>query len=201
MHITRHCVPAELTNRHCAGELAGMEEQEAPLEDVHESIHHHAEHSRERWVMGVALSTAVLAAIAAIASLLSGDNVNEAMFEQMQASDRWSYYQAKGIKLGQLATRIELLESLNKPVKSADRTKLVDYRAEQDKIAAEATEFETSAKAHMDRHHKIAKSVTFSQIAIAICAISVLTRQRWFWIIGLGLGGVGLAYLIRGVLM
>jgi hypothetical protein len=194
-------VPAELTNARCAGELAGMEEQEAPLEDVHEQIHHHAEHSRERWVMGVALSTAVLAAIAAIASLLSGDHVNEAMFEQMKASDQWSLYQAKGIKSGQLATRVELLQSLNKPVKDEDRAKLTDYRTEQDKISREAKKLEGSAEAHMKRHHRIAESVTFAQIAIAICAISVLTRQRWFWVVGLGLGAVGLAYLLWGVLM
>ncbi|HXE52800.1 MAG TPA: DUF4337 domain-containing protein [Tepidisphaeraceae bacterium] len=177
-----------------------MEEQEAPLEDVHEEIHHHAEHSRQGWVMGVAVSTAVLAAIAAIASLLSGDNVNEAMIEQIQAADQWNYYQAKGIKSGQLATRIAILESLGKPVKQQDRAKLEDYAKQQDEIQKQASEAKASAEHHMKRHHVLAKSVTWSQIAIAISAISVLTKQKWFWVVGLAFGCAGLVFLVWGAI-
>ena len=46
-----------------------MEEAEVPLESVQEHIHHRAEHSGERWISWVALSTAILAALAAIAGL------------------------------------------------------------------------------------------------------------------------------------
>jgi hypothetical protein len=178
-----------------------MEEQEAPLEDVHEGIHHHAEHARERWVMLVAMSTALLAAVAAIASLLSGDNVNEAMLEQIRASDQWSYYQAKGIKQSVLQTRIELLESNGKPVPPKDRAKQEQYEKDQQEAKRNATEFEASADHHMRRHHKMAMSVTWSQIAIAVSAISVLTRQRWLWLAGLALGCLGIAFLIWGVMI
>jgi hypothetical protein len=176
-----------------------MEEQEAPLEDVHEQIHHHAEHSREGWVMGVALSTALLAAVAAIASLLSGDNVNEAMLEQMKAADQWNYYQAEGIKTFELETRIELLQHDGKPV-AALKEKIEEYRKKREEAKATATELEGSVKQRMERHHKIAKSVTWSQIAIAVSAISVLTRQKWFWLVGLGFGVAGLYFLLWGVI-
>jgi hypothetical protein len=43
----------------------------------------------------VALSTAILALLAAIASLLAGEYANEAMMDQIEAADQWSYYQAK----------------------------------------------------------------------------------------------------------
>lgn len=178
-----------------------MEEQEAPLEDVHEEIHHHAEHARERWVPAVALSTAVLAALAAIASLLSGDNVNEAMFEEMRALDHWNYYQAQGIKANELESRIQLLESNHAPAKDQDRQKLATYRERQEHASEEARGEEDSAKQHMKRHHTIAKSVTFSQIAIAVCAISVLTRQRWFWAVGLAFGCAGLGFLVWGLMV
>ena len=46
----------------------------------------------------MALSTAILAVLAAIASLLSGEHANEAMMNQIEASSQWSYYQAKSIK-------------------------------------------------------------------------------------------------------
>jgi hypothetical protein len=178
-----------------------MEEQETPLEDVHEHIHEHAEHTKERWILGVAVSTAVIAAIAAIASLLSGDNVNEAMMEQIQASDHWAQYQSKSIKAADLTTRIELLESNGKPVKGEARNKLKEYSSDQDEIKHKAKEAEQSSRKHMARHHIIAMSVTWSQIAIAISAIAVLTRQRWFWLVGLGFGVAGLVFLLWGVLI
>ena len=36
-----------------------MEEAEVPIEHLHEEIHHRAEHGRERWALGVALSSVV----------------------------------------------------------------------------------------------------------------------------------------------
>lgn len=178
-----------------------MEEQEAPLEDVHEEIHHHAEHARERWVMGVALSTAIIAAVAAISSLLSGDNVNEAMLDQIRAADAWNFYQADGIKATELTTRIELLESAGKPVKEEVRKRAEKYEQDRRELKSKAEELEHSAERKMERHHKIAKSVTWSQIAIAVCAISVLTRQWWFWMVGLGFGCAGLYFLLWGALV
>ncbi len=90
-----------------------MEEPEIPLEHLHEQVHHSAEHSRERWISWVALSTAILAVLAAIAGLLSGRYVNEAMMNQIEASDQWSYYQAKSIKASVLDAKISLASTPN----------------------------------------------------------------------------------------
>lgn len=186
--------PSGLTTEAARIEVNCMEEQEAPLEDVHEQIHHHAEHAREKWIMGVALSTALLAAVAAIASLLSGDNVNEAMYEQMLATDNWNYYQAEGIKSSELETRIEVLKTEGKPLGSLP-AKIEDYRRTRETLKEEASAEETSARTRMERHHKFAESVTWSQIAIAVSAIAVLTRQRWFWWVGMGFGLAGVIFL------
>src|ERR1043166_9405850 len=85
-----------------------MEEAEVPLESVQEHIHHRAEHSGERWISWVALSTAILAVFAAITGLLSGTHANEAMMSQIEASDQWAYYQAKGIKASVLDAKMSL---------------------------------------------------------------------------------------------
>src|SRR5208283_4240248 len=57
------------------------------------------------WVLWLSLSTAVIAVLAAIGSLLSGsyanDSIvqkNDAILHQSKADDAWSYYQAKSIK-------------------------------------------------------------------------------------------------------
>src|SRR5437773_6116679 len=111
-----------------------VEEAEVPLEHLHEQVHHSAEHSEEAWISWVALSTAILAVLAAIAGLLSGKNANEAMMSQIEASDQWSYYQAKSIKAAVLDTKMSLSSSPNE----SDATKRDRYEKEQEEIKTEA---------------------------------------------------------------
>src|SRR5213083_606796 len=121
-----------------------MEEAEVPLEQAHEQVHHSAEHSGERWISWVALSTALLAVLAAIAGLLSGKHANEAMMSQIEASDQWSYYQAKSIKASVLDAKISLAAAPNE----SDRVKAERYEKEQEEIKSEAERKEKEAKAN-----------------------------------------------------
>src|SRR5436190_5232842 len=105
-----------------------MEAPEVPTEHLHEEMHHHAGHSKQPWTMGVALSSALLAGLAAVCSLLAGHHANEAMIDQIQSSDRWAYYQAKGIKAAVLGSKIELLEAEGKTVSQKDRDKVAEYK-------------------------------------------------------------------------
>ena len=89
-----------------------MEEPEVPLEQVHEHLEHQAHHEPDSFIPKVALSTAIIAAFAAISSLLAGDHANEAMVSQIQSSDKWAYFQAKSIKASVLNTKIAMLESM-----------------------------------------------------------------------------------------
>lgn len=178
-----------------------MEAPEVPTEHLHEELHHRAQHGgKAGWTMGVALSSALLAALAAVSSLLAGHHANEAMIEQIQSSDRWAYYQAKGIKAAVLGSKIELLEAEGRPIADKDRKKMGDYKAEQDAIAAEAKHKEHASEAHLQRHVIFARGVTLFQIAIAIGAIAALTSRRAFWIVSLVFGAVGVFFLVQGLL-
>lgn len=176
-----------------------MEEPEVPLESVHEHIHEHAERAKEAWVLGVALSAALLAAIAAVSALLAGHHANEAVIEQIQATDNWSYYQAKGVKSGILASKLELLRALGKETDPADEKRLQQYAAEQEEIRKEADEKQHAAAAHLHVHTVFARGVTMSQIAIAVAAIAVLTHRRSFWYVGLAFGAAGVWFLLQGL--
>src|SRR5262249_28811209 len=81
------------------------EEPEVETEKLHEMIHEQLEHAGGALLRRVALTTALLAAIAALAAEQAGGTANEALALrteaaqlQAQASDQWAYYQAKGIK-------------------------------------------------------------------------------------------------------
>lgn len=175
-----------------------MEDPEVPLEQVHEDIHHHA--NRERWILGVALSTALLAGLAAVASLLSGHHANEGMLDQIRASDQWGYYQAKGIKGAVLSAKLELLVSLGKNSDPRDEAKVAEYKKDQEAIAEQAKEKEKASEEHMHLHVIFARGVTLFQVAIAVSAIAVLTKRRPFWYVGMAFGLMGLCFLIQGLL-
>ena len=171
-----------------------MEEAEVPLEHLQEQIHHHAEHGGERWLSQVALSTAILAVLAAIAGLLSGSHANEAMMSQIQASDQWGYYQAKSIKASVLDAKMTLTATATEK----DKEKAAQYQEEQAEIKREAEQKQAEAKSNFHKHEIFARGVTMFQIAIAIAAISALTRRRQFWVVSLVFGLAGSVFLVLG---
>lgn len=173
-----------------------MEEIEVPLESVQETLHERAHHSQDQWMGRVALSSALVAALAAVAALLAGHHANEAMMEQISSSDSWSHYQAKSIKSTMVTTRNEILTALGKPSEEA-KEKIAEYKKEQEEISREAKEKEEAAHQHLFKHVWLARAVTLFQITIAVSAISALTRRRLYWYVGMcfSLGGLACLYL------
>ena len=172
-----------------------MESPDVPLEKSQDHINEHAREAEEQWILGVAVSTAIFAAVAAIASLLAGQHINEGMINQLRASDQWAYYQAKGIKANILEAKMGLLEAEGKTPSAADTAKVAKYAEEQDEISKEALALQAESAVHLARHERFSSAVTFFQIGIAVSAISVLTRRRLFWFIGIAFGVAGLAFL------
>jgi len=169
-----------------------MEEPEVPLEHLHEHVNESAKRAGEAWISWVALSTAILAVLAAIASLLSGEYANEAMMNQIETSSQWNYYQAKSIK----SAVVDVKMALSSVPDEQDRSKRARYDKEQEEIKSEAKAKQAAAKSYFHKHEVFARAVTMFQIAIAIAAISALTKKYSFWIVSLVFGAVGCAFLI-----
>lgn len=172
-----------------------MEEQEVPTEGLSEEIRERAEKAaagKERQLsIYIAVSTALMAVLAAISSLMAGHHSNEALIEQIKASDQWAFYQAKGIK-GEIASlngNIHFKDSLEKK-----------YKTEQQDIKKIADEFQLASTVHLQKHILLARSVTFFQIAIAISAISILTKKTILWYASLLLAIAGIFYFISGMI-
>lgn len=151
--------------------------------------------------MGVALSSALLAALAAVASLKAGHYANEAMSAQINSANKWSYFQSKSIKESQLNGKMEIISALGKEVSAKDKEKAEEYKNDKSAIQKEAEQLEHESQHFFHRHEVMAKAVTFFQVSIAVSAISVLTRRRFFWFVSLAFGAVGVVFLIQGLLM
>ncbi len=165
-------------------------------EDIHRHRHGHGHgEGRPDWTLGVALTTALLAVLAAIGALASGHYANEGMLEQMEAANQWSYYQAKSLKENVLRSKLDLLEAFGKPTADKDREKLTQYKQEQEEIRTEADKLVKTSAHHMHLHTRLARSVTLFQVAIGVSAIAVLTKRRLFWYAGIASGIAGLVLL------
>lgn len=183
-----------------------MEAPEVPLEAAQEHIHEHASgHGHEstpkaRWILGVALSSAIFAALAAVASLMAGHHINEALINQLEASDTWAQYQSKSIKARVLESKNDLVRVMGKEPDDKDLKKAEEYGSDQKELNTEAERLQHERDSHIKHHENLAVSVTFIQVCIAIAAIAVLTGRRQFWWVGLVFGAVGVYFMVVGLI-
>jgi hypothetical protein len=183
------------------------EEIEIDTDKLRETIDEEIEHAGGSFLRLVSLSTAILAAIAAVASLRAGDTVNEALALksdatriQALASDQWAYYQAKGIKGAVSRASAVTWKAAGRPVPPDLEATAARYDSEQKEIQVKAKELETERDAKekeaaslLEKHHHFATAVAFFQVAIALGAVAALTRVKLVWYGSLALGATGIA--------
>ena len=187
---------------------------EVETDKLQEDIHEETEREGGRLLRTIALTTALLAALAALASLRAGATVNEALLLkteatrlQAEASDQWAYYQAKGVKASVQDAIGAAWAAAGKEPPPGTTEKTARYAEEQDAIADRAKEKERERDARegeaerlMHQHHRNAAAVAFFQVSIALGAVAALTRSRPIWLLSLLLGAGGLASLARALI-
>ncbi len=175
---------------------------EEPTKELGENLVEAAHHTKDPGLMLIALTSALIAVLAAVAGMLSEHQSNESMLSQLKASDQWSYYQAKGLKHNLVDTQIVLLEAQNyRDTAKLDAMKIEreKYRKEQDEISAEATKAQDESRKALVAHNTLSYAETFLQVAIGVSAISALTRRRWLWVASLAVAAGGVSFLVWGL--
>lgn len=171
---------------------------------------------RPPWLDALAVSTALFAVLAAIASLKAGDSANEALYranqavlQQTRAVDTWSQYQANSVKKYQASTLATLLPHVggNAAELGAAKAEVARRQAQQNVLQGEAQRLdqETAALSHeskglLTQHSRFALGVTLFQVSIGLAAIATLLRTRPLWWLSLAVGGGASAALVAGLL-
>lgn len=190
----------------------GIETQE--LKERLEEAQEQAEHGRAvaPWIMWLSLSTAIIAVLAAIAALESGSYANDAIVEkndavlhQSKADDAWGYYQGKGVEAVMYATQAEAaprpeLAARWRAEGEREKTERAEIRRRAEEEENRVAEMDERSAHSLHVHHQFAKSVTIFQVAIALSAIAALTRRKSMWWVSLGLGFVGTAFFVLGMI-
>jgi hypothetical protein len=185
-----------------------MSEAHFHVHGPHDHELEHAAQSGDSFAGRMAVTTAVLATIGALFAYQGGATQNaallfknEAAIKKTEASDQWNYYQAKSSKqnLAELAATLttgETSERYKSEVKRYnDEKKEIQKKAEElEKAGMEANARSEEA---MHVHHRWAQSTTLIQVAIALAAITLLSRKRWLqW----GVYLTGIASVVIGAL-
>jgi hypothetical protein len=187
---------------------------EIETEKLREAIHEELEKEGGAFLRTIALTTAILAVLAAMASLRAGATVNEALALkteatrlQGEASNQWAYFQAKGLKAAVQEAISTTWQVSGKPPPPEVAEKTRRYAQEQEAIAEKAREKEkerdareAEAETLLHHHHRFALSVALFQVSIALGAVAALTRQRLVWLGSLAVGAGGLVAMALGLL-
>lgn len=174
-------------------------------------VEHVAQHGGDAFTARVAVLTAILSTVGAIFGYMGGHSQNaallyknEAAIQKTSASNQWNYYQAKSNKqnLAELSIVLTRGDDREKYVQEVAR-----YKSEKEEIKAAAEKLEATAKEadqkselEMHVHERWAMATTLLQVAIALSAITLLTRKRWLLAGVYGASGLGLITGILGYL-
>jgi hypothetical protein len=172
-----------------------------------------ADEKKEPWLNYLALTTVLFAVCATLSTLKGGGFGSRAIMSQSQASDQWSYYQAKSIKGYIYDLQKEKLELELKSLKpTASRSvvgeyqkkidfyaeKVKTYNTEKDDIKKKAEELEARRDDAQKHSGAFGMAAMFLQIAILLSSIAALMKQKYFWFLGIAGGCIGLVYFFNG---
>jgi hypothetical protein len=166
--------------------------------DLQEDLKEKATEEPDNFINRIALTTALIAALAAVTGYLAGERGDEALVDQIHAGDQWAYYQAKSIKSSLIVAKAEILQSLSgHGASTSDQEKIARYENEMKEIKSTAEEKQEKAAHRLEQRKILANGVTLFQISIAVAAISAVTRKKKLWYVSIFFGMGGLFQLIH----
>ena len=178
------------------------------VEELHE-MEEHAEHSAEDpSLLPVTFTVAVLAVVLAATTLLGHRAHTEELLFQSKATDQWAYYQAKSIHEHTYEIFLDLLSlSAVKDPAQADKVKekytqeIERYKEELKEVEAEAHSLEGEVAHEQRKANRFDLGEVCLEAAIVIASLTLLTKRREFWQLGILMGVVGVSVALTGFLI
>jgi hypothetical protein len=166
-----------------------------------QELQEHAEHAEhESALRPVAFTMSVLAVLVAITTVLGHRTHTEAVLDQNKATDQWNFYQAKKIRSNDTQLAQDLLGVVTISDKAAAAKVAKAYADHQAKWADDLKEGQEKAEAlEVKVEHAEARANRFDlgeallEIGLVITSVTLLTRNRAYWYLGLVAAVAGVA--------
>ena len=173
-----------------------------------------AEHIlEEKWIKSIAITTTVLAVVAAIASSRSAYFVAKAQLLTALEGSQWSYYQAKSIKQDLFETQQKSFEAESQGATTPEQRdflkqaindyakNITRYNQEKADIKNQAENTNKENTLVVQRGAQFSLAVVFAQIGIMLSSVGALLKRKEVWAIGLIIGFISLIFLTNGFLL
>ncbi len=177
-----------------------MEPQEAQeLQEQHE----HA--AKEPSLRPVSFSMSVLAVLVAIVTVMGHRTHTHAVLYQNRATDDWNLYQAHKIRQYDTQLISDLLATL--PIRDQNAANRITdgYKNHLQKWNADLVEAQDKARDDQEKVHEFERRAdrfdlgeALLEIGLVITSITLLTRQRGYWYLGLAFGLAGIVVAVFG---
>ena len=170
---------------------------------------------KEPWLNQLALTTVIFAVCATLSSFRGSSYSTRAVLSQTQAANQWAYFQSKSIKGYLYELQQQELDATAKanagslPASSLGiysdlaaryEKEIARYDGEKAQIQEQARQLE-SRRDHAQAHSKtFGMAVIFLQISILMSSVAALVKRKPVWVLGVGVGCIGLVYFVLGLL-
>lgn len=178
---------------------------------MHDVLEGHVEregHEDSPLTMPVTVTLSILAVLVAIATLMGHRASREEILLQAQASNQWSYYQAKNIRAHERqigADALEVFMPVDKEKAAALRERYLKeverYEQDKDEASEKATELEKEKAVVGRRGDRYEAGEVLLEIALILTSFTLLTKKKVFWFGGSLLGLVGIGVALTGFLI
>jgi ethanolamine ammonia-lyase small subunit len=166
---------------------------------------------KRHWVDHAARTTAVLAVLAAVSSGQYANQFSRTILAQAEASDQWSYYQAKSIKRHLVQGQVELLKAMAVTTPQAasaldklqadDATLVKKYDQEILDAKAKADKIEADKRIHERQGNWFQGAFIILQAGVVLCTVASSAKRKELWALAIALGVAGLCVVGYGFLI
>lgn len=168
----------------------------------------HHEDADNPFLIPVSVTISILAVLVAAVTLLGHRAHTEELLLQSQATDQWSYYQAKNIRLHEMQGFADVLGALVPQDKDNAATlqekykkEVERYEGDKDDISEKAKEFEKERDVVSRRADRFDGGEGLIEVGLVICSMTLLTKKRVYWFAGMLIGAGGVAFALTAFMV
>lgn len=168
----------------------------------------HHEHQDHPLVLPVSITISIMAVLIAGVTLLGHRAHTEELLRQSQAADKWAQYQAKSVRLHEtqgFSDVVGLIATMDKGKGDALAEKyskeVEHYQSDKEDISKEAKDLEQERDRSGRKGDRFDGGEAILEIGLVICSITLLTKRKIFWVVGVLFGAAGILLAATGLLL
>jgi hypothetical protein len=156
----------------------------------------------------ISLAISILAVLVAMVTVLGHRTHTLAVLEQTRAADQWNQYQAKKIRMDSVSLTVDLLalQPGNDSAAIAEKTKqykgqIAKWKEDLAEEEKKAHEYESEVELAEKQAARYDLGEALLQVAVVLSSVTLFTRNRAYFFLGLSLGVAGLLTAASGLLL